>query len=123
MLQHFATYQPVGVAINFPDCVNNYKSGILSQAECPCSAETYSDVNINAMMTVVGFNSTVETDKEYLLCSGYWILRSNLGSGWGDNGHMKLCINRNRDMDNIGTCNVLVYPNLADAGIIPPITN
>jgi hypothetical protein len=121
MMKHFVRYQPVGVAINFPACVQNYKSGILSQAECPCSAETYQEVNIDALMIVVGYGQTVETDREYLLCSGYWILRATMGTTFGDQGHMRLCINRNRDLDNIGTCNMLVYPHFPDVGLVPPI--
>jgi len=74
-----------------------------------------------APFLIVGYGDTQETDKEYPYCSGYWILRSTWGTGWGDQGHIKLCIGRNRDFDYIGTCNLLVYPNFPDLGFMPPI--
>lgn len=55
MMKHFVRFQPVAVAINFPACVSNYKSGIVNQAECQCSAENYSQVNVDAMFLVVGY--------------------------------------------------------------------
>lgn len=55
MMKHFVRFQPVAVAINFPACVSNYKSGIVNQAECQCSAETYSQVNVDAMFLAVGY--------------------------------------------------------------------
>ena len=115
------SYQPIAVAINAPSCVLNYKSGILSQNECDCSALDYASVRINALFTVVAYGLTTQSDPEYAYCSGFWVLRSSWGTSWGNNGEMKICINRNRDSEVIGTCNVLVYPTFPDLGVMPPM--
>lgn len=120
MLKFLITYQPVAVSINMNDCVRAYKSGILSQNDCDCTHETYADVDNNAIMMAIGFGTTKPEDKEYPYCEGYWLLRGFIGSNWGDQGTIKLCINKNRKNDDIGTCNVLVYPHLPDVGVLPP---
>jgi hypothetical protein len=83
-LKHFVSYQPVATAIHVPGCVLNYQGGILSQNDCYCQAENYSEVVIDANFLIVGYGNTQETDKEYPYCSGYWILRSSWGTAWGD---------------------------------------
>lgn len=93
------------------ECVTFYKSGILSQNECDCTDESYATASTNRFMTVVGYGTTKPEDKEYGYCEGFWILRSSQGDQWGDKGHLKLCINKNRPADNIGTCNLLMYPS------------
>lgn len=77
----------------------------------------------NALFTIVAYIATTTADPEYSYCSGYFVLRSSWGNTWGENGDMRLCINRNRDSEVIGTCNVLVYPMLPDVGLIAPVQN
>jgi len=74
---------------------------------------------VNEFMTIVGFGATKSNDKEYTLCSGYWIVRPSFGSNFGENGNMRLCIPRNReDTDTLGTCNIQTYPSLPDVGLL-----
>jgi hypothetical protein len=116
-MMDFSEDQPAVVAIKTPACVRQYKTGILSQNECDCTDESYSKVAVDTTFLLVGYSPTTQSDKEYAYCSGYWVLRSNWGPSWGEDGYIRLCINRNRPDDNIGTCNVLVYPHIPDVGI------
>lgn len=117
-LMDFVATQPVAVAINAPECVYQYKSGILSNYDCKCSAIDYDDVSVNVIMTLVGYQILTPNDKESGYCDGAWILRSSWGSSFGENGHIRLCITKNKPEDEIGTCNILVYPQVPDVGLI-----
>ena len=103
-----------------PECVKLYKGGILSQNECDCSDTSFATVNLDTTMTIIGYGQVKPTDKEAAYCDGYWILRASYGESWGEKGHIRLCINKNRPNDNIGTCNIMVYPSYAELGIFKP---
>ena len=114
--------QPAIVAVNAPDCFRAYSSGVLSQFDCDCTSESYIESSVNAIMAVVGYGVLKPDAKEALYCDGYYILRPAWGTNWGEQGDIRLCINKNRHDDVIGTCNVHIYPHLPDNGILKPIT-
>jgi len=108
------------VAINAPRCVKFYSSGILTQVDCDCTGKTYEEVEVNELMTLVGYGAVEPNTKEAELCDGYWTLRGSYGTSWGENGHIRLCIPKNKTTDAIGTCNVQVFPMIADVGLKMP---
>jgi Papain family cysteine protease len=110
-LKYHVEQQPVVVGINAANCVRNYKAGTISQNDCDCTSEDYLRVEVNYEAVVVGYGKFLPEDRESAYCDGYWLLRTSWGLNWGDRGHMKFCINKNRKQDDIGTCNVLVYPH------------
>lgn len=57
---------------------NDYRSGIFTD----CG--TGSALNINHAVNIVGVN----------VDEGYWIIRNSWGTGWGENGYMKLALVR-----------------------------
>lgn len=92
-----------------------YKSGVLRQEDCDCTAATQEDVLVNHVMTLIGYKADKNAAKG---CSGYWLLKNSWGTEWGENGFMRLCISSDAD-DKIGTCNVLSFPHLPDVGMLP----
>lgn len=79
-----------------------YKGGVFippTDLKCTRSANQYA--------TIVGFDipKKEETDA-YLNCSGYWIVRLPLGKDFGENGHIRLCIMKDKPNDTVGTCKV-----------------
>lgn len=123
-LKQLVQIQPLSVSINAPQCFRLYKSGILSQYDCDCNSVSFEEVEVNEIVTIVGFGATEQTDKEYTYCSGYWIVRPSYGPNWGENGYARLCIPRNRETtDFLGTCNVQTYPALPDTGLLKSIQN
>jgi len=123
-LKQLVQLQPLSVAINAPPCFKLYKSGILSNYDCGCTSTSFEEVMVNEIVTILGFGTTKQEDKEYTYCSGYWIVRPSFGASWGENGTARLCIPRNRELtDFIGTCNVQTYPALPDTGMLKSIQN
>lgn len=123
-LKQLVQVQPISVSINAPPCFRLYKGGILSNYECACTSNNFEEVQVNEIVTLVGFGTTKQTDKEYTYCSGYWIVRPSFGPDWGENGHARLCIPRNREAsDTLGTCNIQTYPALPDTGLLKTIQN
>ena len=116
----FASVQPISVAVNAPRCLKFYSSGILTQADCECSAKDYEEVEVNELMTLIGYGNVQPNTTESLLCDGYWNLRTSFGSTWGENGHIRLCIPKNQTEDSIGTCNMQVFPMIPDVGLKMP---
>ena len=123
-LKQLVQIQPLSVAINAPPCFRLYKSGILSNYDCECTAVSFEESEVNEIVTIVGFGTTQQTDKEYTFCSGYWIVRPSYGPTWGENGQIRMCIPRNRETtDILGTCNIQTYPALPDTGLLKSIQN
>jgi hypothetical protein len=120
LLKQLVSIQPASVAINaVPVCVRNYKSGILKPSDCPCTSKSYDDLEVNEIMTIVGYGNVEPSAPEYNDCSGYWKLRASFGPSWGERGHIRLCIPRGQEQtDSLGTCNVQSYPAAPDIGMI-----
>ncbi|MCX7838387.1 MAG: protease inhibitor I42 family protein [Anaerolineae bacterium] len=77
-------YGPVSVAVCAGPVFQNYRSGIYSTNE---SSYCGSD-QINHAVNLVGWNDAENT----------WILRNSWGTGWGENGYMRIT----RGVSNIG---------------------
>lgn len=115
----FVAVQPLAVAVNTPRCLKLYKTGIISRADCECTAATYEEVEVNELMTIVGYGPVEAGSNEAKTCDGYWIVRASYGTSWGENGYARLCIPK-ETTDSIGTCNVQVYPMFPDVGLPMP---
>lgn len=66
-----------------------YSSGVFANSACG----TRTDHATN----VVGWGTSGSTE--------YWLMRNSWGTGWGDNGYMKLAI-----VDGAGYCAIQTYP-------------
>ena len=58
-----------------------YKSGIWSNPECQGEGSS------NHAVLVVGYGSDNGND--------YWLIKNSWGTGWGENGYLRLARNRN----------------------------
>jgi hypothetical protein len=116
----FVAVQPLAVAVNTPRCLKLYKTGIISRADCECTAATYEEVEVNELMTIVGYGPVAAGSTAAKTCDGYWIVRASYGTSWGENGYARLCIPK-ETTDSIGTYNVQVYPMFPDVGLPMPI--
>ena len=111
------SYQPLGIAINTPDCFMMYKSGVFKDTDsCQCgvAGEDESPL-ITHGVTLVGYSLNNETEG----CAGYWIVQNSWGLLWGESGYFRLCIPLQVKENMAGTCNsqyVSMYPDL---GIMP----
>ena len=80
------------------DCIKNYKSGILTDAndECGCTKT----LSINHAVTIVGFGQ----DPTSYGCKKYWLVKNSWGELWGEDGFIRIC----REDDNMlyGTCSI-----------------
>jgi len=79
-----ATKMPVAVAIGMkkPDFQNYkfYSTGVFEPSDCPHKS--------NHAVLVVGYGITSDGQK-------YWLIKNSWGTGWGDDGYMKMA--RNHD--------------------------
>lgn len=90
-------YGPVSVAVCAGSAFQNYRNGIFSTDE-----RTYCNGGINHAVNLVGWNDNENT----------WILRNSWGTGWGENGYMRIV----RGISNIGyNASYVVYN-----GVAPP---
>ena len=80
------------------DCIKNYKSGIITDAngECGCS-KTFTS---NHAVTIVGFG----VDGLARGCKKYWLVKNSWGSDWGEDGFMRVC--REDNELSLGTCSI-----------------
>ena len=87
-MKELIAQNPVGVAIysNY-NCLGHYSGGIIHDKDCDCSNPEKSDVN--HAVTVIGYGKADFGD-----CKEYWLIKNSWGSFWGDNGHFKLCADR-----------------------------
>uniref|UniRef100_A0ACD6AHH6 Uncharacterized protein n=1 Tax=Avena sativa TaxID=4498 RepID=A0ACD6AHH6_AVESA len=92
-------HQPVSVGLDGGNKVMTYFSGtgIYGAAGEPCTTD------LNHAMTIVGYGTDEHGTK-------YWLMKNSWGSGWGDNGYLKIA----RDVvSNTGLCGLTLqasYP-------------
>lgn len=79
--------QPVSVAVD-ATVWQFYNSGVLDSSTC--------GTDLNHGVLAVGFD----------MGEGYWIIKNSWGSGWGENGYIRISIE-----DGVGTCGVQMYPS------------
>ena len=87
--------QPLSVSVQAASTFSHYSSGIYTDATCA------SDKSNHATL-VVGWGKSGSTE--------YWIMKNSWGSGWGEDGYMRLKI-----IDGEGLCFIQQrpkYPNL-----------
>jgi hypothetical protein len=86
---------------------------LIPNTKCPCTGKA------NTYMTIVGFGTPKTEEKEaYSKCSGYWIVRPNLGPNYKGDGHIRVCILKDNLGNKLGDCNVrnqLFWPTKGDA--------
>ena len=101
-IREVVSRQPIGVAIysNF-DCLNAYVSGILRERDCACSDPSQ---EVNHAVTIVGYGTSTKRG-----CKEYWVIKNSWGADWGEDGHFKLCADREGKTKEFGTCQVNSY--------------
>jgi len=81
---------PVSIVVDAS--FGSYSSGVLT-SNC--------GTNFNHAVLLVGYG----TDPTY---GDYWKVKNSWGSGWGENGYIRLCRNCNRN-NGLGQCGILEY--------------
>ncbi|XP_058196808.1 zingipain-2-like [Rhododendron vialii] len=95
-------YQPVSVAIDSSGDFQFYSSGVYSGT---CGT------TLNHAVTVVGYGTTSDGTK-------YWLVKNSWGTGWGENGYMRM----ERDVAaEEGLCGIAMkasYPIMSMGGLV-----
>lgn len=95
-----AAKQPISIAINSNSLAfYQYKSGVLDTDKC--------GPRVNHAVNIVGFGTDQATGKPY------WIIKNSWGSGWGENGFIR--IKRDTTNGGVGICGInklVSYPTL-----------
>nr|AWU67383.1 putative cathepsin L [Crangon crangon] len=95
MKKAVAMIGPVSVAIDASvHSFQFYQHGIYYEPEC-------NSENLDHGVLVVGYGTDSETDEDY------WLVKNSWGTGWGDEGYIKMA--RNRD-NNCGIASAASYP-------------
>jgi len=87
-----ATVGPISVSVD-ASTWSSYKSGIYTG----CDAEKYSDIDHAVLL--VGYGTSNGTP--------YWIIKNQWGTGWGENGYMRLY----RHSDDSNWCKMDITPD------------
>lgn len=77
---------PVSISLRINDCIKNYQKGVIydgPDSDCGCS--TVPSTNHDAVL--IGFG----IDRFSPKCKGYWLIKNNWGSDWGEDGFFRLC--------------------------------
>lgn len=84
---------PVAIAIATDSCFMNYKAGILTPQNCPCTGP------VDHLVAVVGYG--VEAGVEY------WIVRNSWSEAWGEKGYVRFATGHNQ-------CQMMSYATVPD---------
>ena len=71
--------KPVAISIDAGSSVfHNYTSGVLDSTDC--------GISTNHAVAIVGYGTDEDSGLEY------WLVRNSWGTGWGDEGYIKIAI-------------------------------
>ncbi|RZB45739.1 Peptidase C1 and/or Inhibitor I29 domain containing protein [Asbolus verrucosus] len=92
LMDMVATQGPISVAIDVSGNWGSYKSGVYYSSTC-------SSTSLNHAVVIVGYGNENGQD--------YWLVKNSWGSGWGQNGYIKMARNRG---NNCGIATFASYP-------------
>jgi C1A family cysteine protease len=75
IMQYVLNLQPIAVSID-SNCLRSYVSGVIADTTC------YQNLNYNAL--IVGYNTELHV--------GYWIVKADFGSDWGEAGYFRVAM-------------------------------
>ncbi|XP_019157415.1 PREDICTED: ervatamin-B-like [Ipomoea nil] len=91
-LQTAVTNRPVSVGVLIDEAVfKNYRVGVFSGINGTGNCGS----GVIHAMTVIGYGTSSEGEK-------YWLLKNSWGTGWGENGYMRMA----RGINDAGVCSV-----------------
>lgn len=79
------TYGPVDTAIKASPAFQAYTGGIYEDAVTVCNAWPCYYATTNHCIALLGWNDNGDPEED-----GYWILRNSWGTGWGEDGYMRI---------------------------------
>ena len=79
------TYGVVDAAVYATSAFMAYDSGIYEDSNTSCDYDPCYLTRTNHIISLVGWNDNGDADNE-----GYWILRNSWGTGWGEDGYMRI---------------------------------
>lgn len=91
---------PISIGVSVGNW-SRYKSGVMTAASCYSS--------LSHAVALVGWDDAADGG------NGAWILQNSWGSGWGDNGFMKLAMNYDAGVYTEGTCRMFYIPESVTA--------
>eukprot|EP00386_Alphamonas_edax_P011301 GDKI01035878.1.p1 GENE.GDKI01035878.1~~GDKI01035878.1.p1 ORF type:complete len:654 (-),score=173.20 GDKI01035878.1:434-2395(-) len=119
MMKEIYENGPVVVAIDAPDALSYYKSGVLDsppQSHAKFCDMGHADMNgweyTDHALVVVGWGEVPEAERcqEAGCCYKYWIVRNSWGDNWGQQGYVKIC--RGKNLGGIENQAVFITPDL-----------
>lgn len=98
VLAYYVAQGPVVADISY-NAIRNYRGGILKEVSCDNSDK---ENHMLYAVVIVGYGTTHKKED-------YWILKTAMGSWWGEGGYMRLARNRN---NLCGITNWAYYPQV-----------
>jgi hypothetical protein len=92
------------------NCMRNYQSGILMPDDCDKHCSDPDKREVNHAITIVGYG---KSDRKG--CNEYWLIKNSWGTKWGEQGHFKMCADRDGKHAEFGACQLnsfIMYPTL-----------
>ena len=102
--------QPVTVGIVVTEQLRSYKSGVLTEEFLGCS---HADKKIiNHQVALIGYGKTDSKHVQSSWCREFWIALNSWGTSWGEQGLMKVCMDRAGESKTpFGTCQLNRFPS------------
>ena len=90
-LLHWITRQPVSIAVDANDCWMGYESGIMNGINCPSALNP---PELDHGVIAVGFDLRGPQP--------YYTVRNSWGTGWGEDGYVRIALNLTHDTGLFG---------------------
>jgi len=103
LMEALDTRGPVAVAVHSNRAWSFYGSGVLSGSDCTGS--------VNHAVVAIGYGTDTELNTDY------WLIRNSWGSGWGEDGYIRL--ERTDNDEDGGPCGLLKLPMIPHVGLNP----